>query len=134
MALRALVERHSTPAGPAIRFEEIGKARIRLGVRSGDHLYRIAQEALGNALRHADATRITIRLTARSEFVRLEIEDDGRGYRPGGRRRGGIGTQTMSYRARLIGGELAIEARPVGGTRVCCSCPQPSGSLRAEMG
>jgi two-component system NarL family sensor kinase len=82
-------------------------------------LYRIAQEALQNALRHADASRVVIRLEASPDRVRLTIEDDGRGFVIGeessASRFGLIG---MRERARLLGGSFELESSPGAGTRV----------------
>jgi two-component system NarL family sensor kinase len=82
-------------------------------------LYRIAQEALQNALRHAEATRILIRLEALPDRVRLTVEDDGQGFVIGeessASRFGLIG---MRERARLLGGSFQLESSPGAGTRV----------------
>jgi two-component system, NarL family, sensor kinase len=88
-------------------------------------LYRIAQEALQNALRHAAASRILIRLEASPEKIRLTIEDDGRGFVIGdaGGRFGLVG---MRERARLLGGSLEVESSiDVGttGTRITAEIP-----------
>jgi two-component system, NarL family, sensor kinase len=82
-------------------------------------LYRIAQEALQNALHHAEASRILIRLETSPQRVRLTIEDDGRGFVIGeessASRFGLIG---MRERARLLGGSFELESSPGAGTRV----------------
>ncbi|HEV2267879.1 MAG TPA: ATP-binding protein [Steroidobacteraceae bacterium] len=98
---------------------------LRLTFESKTHLYRIAQEALQNALKHADARRVEIRLTVRSSKVALEIIDDGRGIRREEARGSGFGTHTMRYRASAIGGLLSMRSRPDGGTVVSCLVPQP---------
>ena len=85
-------------------------------------LYRIAQEALQNALRHAAASRILIRLEASPEMMRLTIEDDGRGFvigEAGGR----FGLVGMQERARLLGGSFRVESSPGSGTRVTTEIP-----------
>ncbi|MFN8517084.1 MAG: sensor histidine kinase [Chloroflexia bacterium] len=85
--------------------------------------YRIATEALTNAVRHAGANRCTIRiaLDGVGETLRVEVADDGRGVAPG--RQAGIGTASMRERAEELGGTLSIEPAPVGGTRVCAALP-----------
>jgi signal transduction histidine kinase len=125
-ALRALAARQNDLHGPAVVFEEVGGAALRLPRSSADHLYRIGQEAISNALRYAQATRIVIRLMVRPEAVRLEIEDNGRGCGPAPDQAAGIGIKTMRYRARVLGGDLAIGPGVHGGTRITCLCPQPA--------
>lgn len=75
------------------------------------HLLRIAQEAIQNAVDHAGARSIVVRLAA-GDGVLLEIRDDGRGM--GRRRTGGAGQKIMQHRARVIGADLRIESTPDG--------------------
>lgn len=94
------------------------------------HLFRIAQEAVNNALRHGGAqkVRLVLRRQDRTTCV-LEVSDDGSGFTPpsgeegekGGN--GGIGIRVMEYRANLIGGQLKLTARPGHGVRVSCTFP-----------
>lgn len=84
------------------------------------HLYRIAQEALNNALRHSGGSEVIISLQREGENVRLTIVDDGIGIPENLGLRTGIGLSTMSYRARVIGATLEIERRSPHGTRVSC--------------
>jgi len=94
-------------------------------------LFRIAQEALSNVARHADATRVEIRLMQRGDTLRLTVADNGRGFDPTTVRtptpERGWGVRTMAERATAIGGPLDIEARPGGGTRVVVTVPWPPG-------
>jgi len=89
------------------------------------HIYRIAQEAVNNAARHAETDRITIRFTANHRQLQLRVFDDGVGIDPHRRRRGGFGLGNMTYRANIIGATLRIERRPEGGTMVHCIVPRP---------
>lgn len=89
------------------------------------HFYRIAQEAVTNALKHAHASRITIRLSDDAERIQLEILDDGCGIETNGPRSRGMGLDIMKYRAHAIGGRFVLETKPSGGTRVACSIPKP---------
>jgi signal transduction histidine kinase len=82
-----------------------------------DNLYRIAQEAVTNALRHAHATRIAIELAQDARDLRLTIRDDGRGLCPA-REPTGLGLRIMCFRAEAAGGELRIEPDLPRGTRV----------------
>lgn len=87
------------------------------------HLYRIAQEAVSNAVRHGKARRIDISLASRNGRVTLAIEDDGVGLPDTWQSGPGLGTRIMAHRAMIIGGELSIEPNPTGGTLVTCSLP-----------
>ena len=86
------------------------------------HLYRIAQEAVHNALKHSRATRIDIELARQPVAVALSVRDNGVGL-PAQSGTRGLGLRTMEQRARLIGGELAVQVRPEGGVEVTCSVP-----------
>lgn len=92
---------------------------------SAMHYYRIAQEAVTNALKHADAKHITIRLSEDADRIMLEITDDGRGIGTQGTRGYGMGLDIMKYRAHAIGGRFVLETQRSGGTRVACSIPKP---------
>jgi signal transduction histidine kinase len=87
--------------------------------RDGE-IFRIAQEALQNALRHADADLIAVRLQAADGSLLLEVEDDGIGFDPEApdARSGRLGLTSMDERARLIGGTLDIRSSPGAGTTV----------------
>jgi PAS domain S-box-containing protein len=85
------------------------------------HLYRIAKEALNNALKHGHASRIVIGLESVPGELRLTVENDGAsiGEDPDAEA-SGIGVRIMQFRAGVIGAELKIEPVPDGGTRVTC--------------
>ena len=80
--------------------------------------YRIAQEALTNAVRHADARSIVLSVSARDDHLRLEVRDDGRGFDPRGRSAEALGLAGMQERATALGGRFAIESTPGAGTVV----------------
>lgn len=84
------------------------------------HLYRITQEAVNNALKHAAPAAITIRLQLDAGMSSLLIEDDGIGFDPA-QSVAGRGLQIMAYRAGIIGGILAVRRSAQGGTMVSCS-------------
>lgn len=88
------------------------------------HLYRIAQEATTNIVKHAQATEITIRLRSAEGTIFLEIEDNGIGIDDQTQSLG-RGLQIMSYRAGLIGATFSVRRLESGGTRVTCSLRQP---------
>jgi signal transduction histidine kinase len=93
------------------------------GQVAADHLYRIAQEAVTNAVRHGEPTRIDVRLCPRDEWVELCVADDGRGIGYEGTKEGGMGMRIMRYRAQLLGGRLTIACRQEGGTVLRCIAP-----------
>ncbi len=89
------------------------------------HLYRIAQEAVNNALKHGHARTIAISLLAQDDGLELRVEDDGDGM-PADRARnssGGMGIPIMEYRARSIGGALRVRKGVSGGTVLSCCVP-----------
>ena len=83
-------------------------------------MFRIAQEAVHNALRHADAKRIEVGLDARNGRLVLTVSDDGAGFDPAAPalRARRLGLTSMEERARALGGALTIDSRPGEGTRV----------------
>ena len=87
------------------------------------NLYRIAQEAISNAIRHGKARHIIISLDENAGGILLSVEDDGAGLPENWQAGTGIGTRIMAHRAAIIGGTLAIEPNPVGGTLVRCRVP-----------
>jgi len=93
-------------------------------------LYRVAQEAVGNAMRHARAKSITIKLSVLNGEAQLEIADNGIGFAPDEveRRRPGMGLFTMRERAALVGGQLALRTGAGQGTRVIASVPISAAS------
>ncbi len=90
------------------------------------HLYRIAQEAITNAVKHSGCHVITLLLSCASGQIELSVQDDGKGLKPGARDRAGtgMGLHIMEYRARTMGGRLRVSSDP-GGTLVKCQVPQP---------
>jgi signal transduction histidine kinase len=81
-------------------------------------LYRIAQEALHNTIKHARASRIQIRIQCSSDHVALEICDDGIGFDPRGNFPGHLGLHSMRERIERLGGTLAVESAPGKGTEI----------------
>jgi len=88
-----------------------------------NHLYRIAQEAVRNAVRHGQARSIRLHLSAVRAKVRLAITDDGIGLPPEAMDAAGMGLKIMRYRARILGGEVSFEVAEPNGTRIVCECP-----------
>jgi signal transduction histidine kinase len=85
------------------------------------HLYRIAQEAIQNAVKHGHSTRLKVSLTKSRAAITLTILDNGLGISTGTRAPEGMGLRIMHYRARTIGGKLTIQPAPKKGTKVVCA-------------
>jgi len=123
-ALAALVEEVGEGREAALRFIGSGGPR-RLSARIETGLYRIAQEALANALRHAGARHVTLRLSLAPQEAMLTVEDDGKGFTPQDRKPESLGLIGLSERARLLGGELRVVATPGSGARLEARIPLP---------
>jgi signal transduction histidine kinase len=94
-----------------------------LNAELANHLYRIAQEAVRNAVRHGEARSIRLHLHVARAKVRLTITDDGKGMPPQAESAPGMGLKIMRYRARILGGEVSFERSTPTGTRIVCECP-----------
>ena len=93
---------------------------LRIDQNLAVNLYRIAQEALTNSMKHAKASHITVCLKRSSGAIVLTVNDDGQRKR---RARRGLGTLMMEYRANAIGGTLRVESTEGRGTSVTCRVP-----------
>ena len=87
------------------------------------HLYRIAQEAITNAVKHGGAQNISVRLSSLDCRGLLLISDDGKGFTQKTRNQGGMGLQIMKYRAEMIGGALEMHSESMQGTTISCRFP-----------
>ena len=96
------------------------------------HLYRIAQEAVNNAIRHGQAKNIEINLFSRKKYGTLSIQNDGSCLPENATHRSGMGMQIMNYRARMIGGSLSVKSAGVLGVTISCSFPLPEANSRIE--
>jgi signal transduction histidine kinase len=102
---------------------EVDGAGERLSTRAQAELLRVLQEALTNVRRHADATRVRVRLETTESGLRLEVADNGRGFDRGQAASSRYGLRGMRERAGIIGAELRIESAPQDGTRVVLDVP-----------
>ena len=93
-----------------------------LNQEAATHLYRIAQEAVNNAAKHAHPSHINLTLATQDNHLALTVEDDGTGL-PTERTSDRLGLRSMRQRARLIGAELSVEDAPGGGTIVRATLP-----------
>jgi signal transduction histidine kinase len=89
-----------------------------------NQLYRIAQEAINNATKHGGAKEITVKLSQRKNILKLEVEDDGHGFREAKETTAGLGLEIMRHRADVIGATLEISSTPNKGVRITCSLPE----------
>jgi signal transduction histidine kinase len=136
---RGLVPVQMDEAGLASALEELTASVTRLlGIRCvyesagvplirdntvAMHLYRIAQEAINNATKHGKAENVLVSLVEDGKATTLRIADDGEGISKTATDSDGMGLGLMSYRARLVGGELRIEEPEAGGTVISCGIP-----------
>ena len=95
-------------------------------------LYRIAQEATNNALKHADPTEIVITLTSTKGMLHLGVEDDGTGFNVDERAHASLGLHSMHYRARAINAELDVQSAQGEGTTVRCRMSLDAVQARPE--
>lgn len=120
-ALGNLAERVAAERGIVCAFA--GDSILVHNQAVASHLYRIAQEAVQNALKHSRATRIDIELAQRPANLELKVRDNGVGFSAQHNSRG-LGLHTMEQRARLIGGQLIAHTQADSGVEVVCSVPK----------
>jgi signal transduction histidine kinase len=123
-ALGQLAGRLSKLGGPVIHLETLGFDGGRLSPAVDIALYRIAQEALSNALRHADARQVSLVVRRRSSTILMVVEDDGRGFGVDEAARSGrLGLSGIRERAKMLGGSLLVESTPGAGTTLVIEVP-----------
>jgi signal transduction histidine kinase len=122
-SLRWLAERFAERTGKQVRYTSSFGGRLERTVET--QLFRIAQEALTNVARHADASEVRIDLAEVGNVLRLTVADNGKGMtiRTDSV---GIGLVGMRARARVAGGSLVVESRPNEGVRICAEVPLPN--------
>jgi signal transduction histidine kinase len=128
-ALRSLTESFAQRTGTQVSYRSDLEGR-RLPGQVETSLFRIAQEALTNIARHAQATTVSMELLLRGEEVTLHIKDNGRGFDVTERRKKrGLGLAGMETRARGSGGTLSLESTPGKGSTIEVTCPAAVSSL-----
>lgn len=121
-ALQSRLEAVEQRGGMAAELKVTGTLQLSAEVEMG--LYRIAQEALNNVLRHSHARRVVVSLQQRDGLVTLEVADDGQGFDPSASQaRAGFGLSGIEERAARMGGRLSIDSAPGSGTRVRVEMP-----------
>jgi two-component system sensor kinase FixL len=121
-ALEELAAHAAASFGLDCRFIDRTAVPIGEGLAAVD-LFRIAQEAVNNAARHARPKHVTIMLESDDEHISLSVEDDGCGLPENVDKPRGMGLHIMNYRARMIGASCEVKAAPAGGTVVACRLP-----------
>jgi two-component system CheB/CheR fusion protein len=121
-ALRELAARACHNTGIKCHF------KCARGIRVPDdatalHLYRVAQEAVTNAVKHSGAKNVLISLDRNRDNICVTVQDDGKGFVPMRKRQKGLGLHMMRYRANALGGELKIDRRKSGGMEITCVIP-----------
>jgi signal transduction histidine kinase len=126
-ALAQLAADTASNTGVACHFDCPGRVRVEDN-RVALHLYRIAQEAVTNAVKHGQPGQVRILLEGKPVEIILSVSDNGRGMAPPAERHEGSGLRIMRYRAAALGANLTIEAPSGGGTLVRCEVPRPEPS------
>lgn len=116
--------RMTTSAGVPCVFQCDPPVEVR-DPAAATHLFRIAQEAVNNSLKHSKARGISMHLARLGPCVELTVEDDGRGLPRKQSQEPGMGLKVIHHRARLIGGRLHVHSTPGKGVRIVCSLPTP---------
>jgi signal transduction histidine kinase len=122
-ALEALAQDGERRFRSRCRFERRGNPAAIEGTIAA-HLYRIAQEAITNAVKHGPATTVDIELGEQDGAIELVVTNDGKNPRDPAHFQRGRGLRIMEYRARSIGAVLAIEGNPRGGLCIRCTLPR----------
>lgn len=122
VALSELARSTSRLTGVQIEVEEEGDVQIS-PPEAAMHLYRIAQEAVANAVRHGGAQSVHIKINGGADSIVLTVVDDGKGFPILPRKDGGMGMRTMRYRAQMIGASITMSAPDPRGATLRCIVP-----------
>lgn len=121
-ALADLAQRTAEFGRVSCIFEDRSSVVLK-NISAARDLYRIAQESVNNAVKHAQAKEILIRLDNDNSSIRLEISDDGKGFPRSKKAPQGMGLQVMKHRASMIGANLKVDCKPGKGVKVTCVLP-----------
>ena len=128
-ALRALGEEYARDAETIVDLE-LPEDDVEVAPDQALALFRIAQEALTNIRKHANATRVKLALRLMPDGLELEVEDDGRGFNATQPRKRRHGLMGMKHRVQMCTGDMSVLSRPGAGTRIVVHVPfvlAPSG-------
>jgi PAS domain S-box-containing protein len=134
--LQSMAVRGMERYGVRAHFNTSLKEPLTLDDGAATHLYRIAQEAFTNAIRHGRVTQVTIELATADGTLTLSVQDNGRGFDERNASNNGMGMKLMRYRAQMLGGDVAIANNKGGGVIVRCTCPHraPLGGDKVPRG
>jgi two-component system sensor kinase FixL len=118
-ALQNLAEKTSSIFGVQCHFDTKHLTLLE-DTSTAVHLYRIAQEAINNAIKHGEADHIWVALNSGDQKIELTIKDDGNGFDVTQEKLEGMGLRIMNYRAQMVGGKLNVESEKEEGTEVTC--------------
>jgi signal transduction histidine kinase len=121
-ALQELTAATSRRFGIECSFEGVGENHVQANGHA-TYLYRIAQEAIDNAVQHGNARAVDVRLSANRDAMSLSVADNGTGFARTEQNLQGPGIDVMRHRVSVLGGELEIESAPGGGTIISCTVP-----------
>ena len=121
-ALSALASHAKSTSGIKCDFQNPQRATVRCQ-ETANHLFRIAQEAVQNALKHGQPRRLDLRLIRQGREIILTVADDGSGFQASPQRAGGMGLDIMRHRADLCHGALKVSSRAGKGTVITCRVP-----------
>jgi PAS domain S-box-containing protein len=121
--LQSMAVRGMERYGVRAHFNTSLKEPLTLEDGAATHLYRIAQEAFTNAIRHGRVTQVTIELATAEGTLTLSVKDNGRGFDERNASNNGMGMKLMRYRAQMLGGDVTIANNAGGGVVVRCTCP-----------
>jgi PAS domain S-box-containing protein len=121
--LQSMAVRGMERYGVRAHFNTSLKEPLTLDDGAATHLYRIAQEAFTNAIRHGRVTQVTIDLATAEGTLTLSVQDNGRGFDERNASNNGLGLKLMRYRAQMLGGDVTIANNKAGGVIVRCTCP-----------
>jgi signal transduction histidine kinase len=134
--LQSMAVRGMERYGVRAHFNTSLREPLTLDDGAATHLYRIAQEAFTNAIRHGRVTQVTIELATGEGTLSLSVQDNGRGFDERNVSNG-MGMKLMRYRAQMLGGDVTISNNEAGGVIVRCSCPHrvpPAGDTQPRGG
>jgi PAS domain S-box-containing protein len=131
-ALQRLVEAATRQSGVQVELRHQLPSSVSFSPEESTHLLRIAQEAVSNALRHAEPRTIVVSLSHEGGFATLAVRDDGRGFPDSHDSRRGLGLKTMRFRASVLHGDLQIQRNDAlagqgSGITLICRVPVHSG-------
>ena len=132
VALEDLADTHQQISGITCRFSANNVPALSLETEW--NLYRIAQEAVTNSIRHSRASRIDLVLASNGEHLELTVSDDGVGWSQDEKETSGLGLLIMKYRASAIGATLHLHTPPGGGAGVICHAPLQEAPVHRKEG